>query len=507
MGDDAAPARGMQGHRIIWLIAGVAVLSLVAGVLLSRFIVSPNDAAAKAEPPSGGPITVPVENRVIQNDVVLRADVLYDEAVDVRIDTSEFSGAPVVTGGIPEVGKVIENAAVMLEIAGRPVIALPGSLPAYRTLRAGVAGPDVLQLKQALVSLGIDPGNAESDLYDAKTAAAVDKLYVAVGYESPPSSTEALDAVDAARDALADAKTQLTSADVALVKARAGATQVQLIEADNAVNAATRARQNPEEGADLVSLDEALAVAVAQRDALRAPADTTEETATRTSASQAVTKAQQDLDAALSETLTGLPASEVAYFSSLPRRVNAVQVDRGDQVETSVPVLSVSGATLVVQGTVSATEAPLLSAGLVGSYELPDGTTTTATILEVTKGGPSAADAGTEGEDTKDTGAGQDGLFTVTFTPDALTPEQIEALQGTNIRIVVPVSSTNGEVLAVPSAALTAGPSGESRVERQTTGDASELVTVVTGLAADGYVEIVSSDVPLTAEDLVVVGG
>lgn len=506
MGDDAAPARGMQGHRIIWLIAVIAVLSLVAGMLLSRFIVSPNDAAAKAEPPSGGPITVPVENRLIQNDVVLRADVLYDEAVDVRIDTTEFSGAAVVTGAIPEVGTVIENAAVMLEIAGRPVIALPGSLPAYRTLRAGVSGPDVLQLKQALVSLGIDPGDEASDLYDASTAAAVDKLYVAVGYESPPSSDEALDAVDAARDSLASAKDQLTSADAALAKAQAGATPVEKIEADNAVNVASRARQSPEDGADVAALDEALALAVAQRDALLAPADTTEETASRTSASQAVTKAQSDLDAALTETLTRLPASEVAFFSALPRRVNAVEVDRGDAVEASVPVLSVSGATLVVQGTVSATEAPLLSAGLVGSYELPDGTAATATILEVTKGGPEKA-AGADGEEPDDSGGGQDGLFTVTFTPDALTPEQIEALQGSNIRIVVPVSSTDGEVLAVPSAALTAGPSGESRVERWTTSDASELVTVETGLAADGYVEIVSSEVPLTADDLVVVGG
>lgn len=505
MGDAAAPARGLQGHRIIWLIAVIAVLSLVAGMLLSRFIVSPNDAAAKAEPPAGGPITVPVENRLIQNDVTLRADVLYDEAVDVRIDTTEFSGAAIITGAIPEVGTVIENAAVMLEIAGRPVIALPGSLPAYRTLRAGVSGPDVLQLKQALVSLGINPGNAESDVYDSATAAAVDALYVAVGYESPPSSDEALDAVDAARDALTAAKTSVVTAQASLTKAKQGASQTERIEADNAVNAAWRALNAPEEGADVAALQEALNLAVAQRDALLTAPPTTEESAALTSANQAVSDAQTDLDEALAETLTRLPASEVAYFSDLPRRVNAVNVDRGDAVEASVPVLSVSGATLVVEGSVDASEAPLLSAGLIGDYELPDGTPAKATILEITKGGPGSA-TDEEGEDGGGGGAA-DGLFTVTFAPDALTPEQIETLQGSNIRIVVPVSSTDGEVLAVPSAALTAGPSGESRVERRTTGDASELVTVETGLAADGYVEIVSSELPLTVEDLVVVGG
>ena len=81
------------------------------------------------------------------------------------------------------------------------------------------------------------------------------------------------------------------------------------------------------------------------------------------------------------------------------------------------------------------------------------------------------------------------------------------ALQNTNVRVRVPVSSTQGEVLAVPLAALTAGPGGESRVELAGTGGkASSLVTVTTGLAADGYVEISSAESPLVAGDLVVVG-
>jgi len=79
-------------------------------------------------------------------------------------------------------------------------------------------------------------------------------------------------------------------------------------------------------------------------------------------------------------------------------------------------------------------------------------------------------------------------------------------LLGQNIKITVPVSSTGEEVLAVPAAALTAGSGGESRIERAASDGTTALVTVETGLAADGFVQIVSSEQPLSASDQVVVG-
>lgn len=230
----------LRGHRVIWLIAIVAVVSLAAGVVLSRFIQSPSDAAAKAQPPSAGLITVPVENRVIANDVTMRADILYDEAVEVKIETGEISGAAVVTGKLPEVGAEVAAASVFLEIAGRPVIALPGELPAYRSLRVGVSGPDVLQLKQALASLGIDPGSVESDLYDARTAAAVDQLYVMAGYPSPTASEDSQAALTSARAALTSARDMLTTADADLAAAKSGPSRADRLAADNSVNAAQR---------------------------------------------------------------------------------------------------------------------------------------------------------------------------------------------------------------------------------------------------------------------------
>lgn len=80
-------------------------------------------------------------------------------------------------------------------------------------------------------------------------------------------------------------------------------------------------------------------------------------------------------------------------------------------------------------------------------------------------------------------------------------------LQGSNVRITIPVSSTDGEVMAVPLAALTQGPGGESRVEVLDDGAKTpRLVIVETGLAAGGYAEITPVNGDLEIGDRVVVG-
>src|SRR5690606_38371183 len=94
----------LTGHRLVWFVAGVAVLSLVGGIVLSRLVVSPAQAAADAEPLEAGLITVPVERRTLANDVTLRADATYDDAVSVKIETGDLGGPAVVTGQVPEVG-------------------------------------------------------------------------------------------------------------------------------------------------------------------------------------------------------------------------------------------------------------------------------------------------------------------------------------------------------------------------------------------------------------------
>jgi peptidoglycan hydrolase-like protein with peptidoglycan-binding domain len=491
--------RLVQGNRVIWVIAVVAVLSLLAGIALSRFIISPAEAASNAAAPEGGLITVPVEFRALSNNVTIRGDANFADSVDVTIETGDLGGPAVVTGQVPAVGASLGPASVALEVVGRPVIVLPGDLPVYRTLRVGVSGPDVLQLKQALQSLGINPGDVSSNVFDSATAAGVAALYAAVGYPAPASPDGTKENIASAQEGVANALDNLTAAQLALQQAKGGPSQVDIIEQANLVAAAERAVEDadcdidPNTNECLEAL-EALALAQAVRDQVLAPGNTSAESAAVASANRALTAARALLTEAQQGALTYLPSSEVLYLPSLPRRVDEVSVSRGSIVTTSV--MRVSGATLVVEASAADTDAKLLAVGDRAIMSMPDGTEhgATITVIEPHK---------------SDTGATDASRFDVLLEPDELTVEQLQGLQGNNVKITIAVGETDGEVLAVPLAALTAGAGGEARVEVvDPTGDGTEtiLIEVTTGLAADGFVEITPVEGKLEEDDLVVVG-
>jgi hypothetical protein len=76
---------------------------------------------------------------------------------------------------------------LVVEVSGRPVIALPGAVPAYRDLGPGDQGTDVRQLRAALCTIGALSVGCEDppDDFDAVTARAVDSLYQQLGYPPP----------------------------------------------------------------------------------------------------------------------------------------------------------------------------------------------------------------------------------------------------------------------------------------------------------------------------------
>jgi len=499
--------RLLRGNRTMWVVAAVAVVSLVAGLALGQFIVSPGQAAADAKAPKAGLITVPVESRELGNDVTIRGDATYADSVEVKIETGDLGGPAVVTGQVPEVGATFGAGNVALEVTGRPVIVLPGDLPVYRTLRVGVSGPDVTQLKQALNSIGINPGSLDSAVYDAATSAAVAALYDRVGYPVPASEEGGADALRSANEAVADAKNAIAAAQRELAVAQSGATKSERLAQDNAIREAQRnwqaAVDNANSGgsgenppatpAQLANLQDIIDLELVKRSELTAPRDTSAELAGVAAANQRLTAVNQALADAKNGALTAFPASEVLYLPGLPRRVDEVTVQRGSTITAAV--MRVSGATLVISGSAAEADAKLLKEGDAAVLAMPDGSEHPATIASVAPAKP--AEGSTE----------PSGRFTVLFTPAELSAEQLAALQGNNVRVSIPVSATAGAVLAVPLAALTAGPGGESRVEVSTgDGDETTLVEVTTGLAADGFVEISSEDGAIAEGDLVVVG-
>jgi hypothetical protein len=498
---DEGPSRWATWHallrrnRPLWITAAVAVVAMVAGLLVGRFAVAPDTAGA--ETPAPGLVTVPVTFGAMSNDVTIRGEVGYADSVEVDIDTSAISGPAVVTGQVPEVGSELAPLGVALEIAGRPVIVLPGELPAYRTLRVGVSGPDVVQFKQAVRTVGLDAGDPVSNVFDQTAAAAVPALYAQAGYPAPAAEEGAEEGVLAAQDAVRGAEQGVAAAQAELAAARSGPSAVDVREADNAVASARRALDaaliaTPDDPVAIGDLRDAVALAELRRQQLDVPADTTSQRAQLSAAQQQLDRARQEVTRAQLDVLPALPAGEVLYLTQLPRRVDAVAARRGAVLEGAA--MTVSGATLGLSGTVAVADARLLHPGMTATFELPDGAEQAATITEVTPG---------EGEEAR---------WTVRLEPAPLTPEQVTQLQGANVRVGIPVGATDGEVLSVPLAALTAGPGGESRVEvvdgdpRDGARAGTHLVVVETGLAADGAVEVRPVDGDLAEDDLVVVG-
>lgn len=493
----AGPGRlgvALRRNRSLLVVAGVAVVALGGGLLVGKYAFS---GEAEANVPAAGLVTAPVEYGELSNDVTIRGEVAYSDSVEVKIDTSAISGPAVVTGRVPIAGDELTGLSTALEVAGRPVIVLPGELPAYRSLNVGVSGPDVVQFKQALRAVGLDGGNPENDVFDARAAAAVTALYNAAGYPAPQPEEGVADGVRGAEDSVRGAEQALTSAKADLAAARGGADAVAVREADNAVASARRQVEaaqaaDPVDPVVVADLQDALGLAQLQRAQLDQPADTSAQRAAVTSAEAGLRDAKAALATAREQALPSLPAGEILYLADLPRRVDTVTATRGSILDGAA--MTVSGAALEVSGSAAEADARLLAVGGEAFFDLPEGGQHRAVISALTPG---------EGDASR---------WTVGLTPDPLSPEQISALQGSNLRLSIPVGATQGPVLSVPLAALSAGSGGDNRVEvvdgdpREGDDAATRLVLVETGLAAEGAVEVRPVEGELAEGDLVVVG-
>jgi peptidoglycan hydrolase-like protein with peptidoglycan-binding domain len=322
-------------RRVLVGVSAVAAVSLGVGVAAGSRLMSPEDAAAKTAPPKASQITVPVEKKALSSKVVGRGDTSFDGAVNIRVETSGLKTPAVVTGKVPKVGSTLQAGKPLLEIAGRPVIGLPGVLPMYRSLAPGSKGPDVLQLEQTLEKLGYDPGTVDSK-YDSSTARAVEELYEAAGYDAPEPDEQLKQAVEGADKTVDSMKNALRQAQAALKQAKAGPGK----------------------------------------------ADTSVQQGAVDDAEENLADAQEAKNEAEFKAGTPLPVSEIVYVKTLPRRVDEVKVERGGTVNGVV--MSASGASLVVSLKVDAATKDRLKVGMPASFDPGDGTSVPATIRRIT---------------------------------------------------------------------------------------------------------------------------
>jgi multidrug efflux pump subunit AcrA (membrane-fusion protein) len=561
-------------REILAVVAAVAVLSAVVGWVAGQRIKSPGEIAAEQEPPEPSLITVPVELRTLSQNVVVRGTIRPSD--ETPLPVSSILGTSLITRLAKEAGDTIEEGDVLIEVAGRPVIALEGTLPAFRNLIPGLDGPDVEQLEEALVRLGYDPGPVDGTYTDA-TAGAVDGLYRDRGYAAPEpddalqaavrSAEEAVEvrqqALDEANAALAAARSPVTDlerrrldlavaqAEAQLDAARAAATEAEtgaaqailtaeqeladarsasstaaerlamaeggthpdtgqpptaaelaelrseasaaaraVTAAESALASAESARPRIETEQDLAVTSAELAVADAReaRSERLDPPDVSVLRRAVDDATKALQEARTDLSDARSDVGAWLPTSEVVFLSAMPRQVASLSVEVGDVPTDSV--MTITGGETVIESGIADADRKLIEVGAEAVVEDDDlglRLPAVVTFLADSPGGPSlSADR-----------------YAMRLEATEEIPE--EAING-NFRISIPITSSGGDVLAVPLAALSAGADGTARVEVERIPGQTDLVEVSTGLRAEGFVEITPLDGSLEAGDRVVVG-
>jgi peptidoglycan hydrolase-like protein with peptidoglycan-binding domain len=146
------------------LISGAAVVTLggaVGGLALAWGSAAKEPAANPALPPATAKIarTTLVETKTVSGMLG------YGDAVPV---SAAQTGT--LTWIAPE-GSTVKRGEPLFKLDERPVVALYGSLPLYRTLRAGVKGTDVKQFEENLSKLGYT-GFTVDETYTAATAQA-----------------------------------------------------------------------------------------------------------------------------------------------------------------------------------------------------------------------------------------------------------------------------------------------------------------------------------------------
>ncbi len=253
-------------RRMAALVIGAVAASSVGGWVAGSRIRSPAEVAARTAAPAASPILVPVESRVLSSDVVTRGTARFGSPQQLALaPTALKPNAGVVDWLPPPSAELVEGDAV-LTASGRPVFLLQGNQPAFRDLGPGLSGQDVLQLEEALVRLGLDPGLADG-VYEDATEAAIAAWYSANGYAPVEATGEQLAAIRALENDLSSARLEIISVqDAVIVAQTALASATAAHDAATATAAAAPAALTAADGAAKLA-DAAAAAEVAARQA------------------------------------------------------------------------------------------------------------------------------------------------------------------------------------------------------------------------------------------------
>jgi hypothetical protein len=342
------------------------------------------------------------------------------------------------------------------------------------------------------------PGSAVSSADAASTVSGSSSGASAVAGNAAGSSATGAVAVSGASSGLASTASNGAGSDPIARQAQAKKSRdIAVIELDQAKRAVAPAERA--QAAALRSAEAQLKIAIAAREQLGKPANATSLQSAVTNAVAAEVDAKTELARLEAETGIVVPANEVVFFNALPLRIDESKLAAGDAL--SGVFMTVSTQRVAVDSSVDPADASGLRVGQDAEIEASDlQITLKAKITEI------ASSTGTKGAAA--------GRIYVELTPAEEEPAQPEPsasdpaaangqpqfenrkprltdLNGLPVKVTVPISSTGGKVLAVPTAAVSAAIDGTTRVEvEDTPGAPTRLVQVTAGLRAEGFVQI-----------------
>lgn len=456
-------------QRVYLTIASVAALVAAGSLIAITFVKIPARWAADRERSQAGVLTAPVVSQVLTKTVVVRGTVVAADAIAVTPARAEGATPPVVTRLLKRPGDQVGPGDVVIEVSGRPLIALSGAVPAHRDLRPGDQGPDVAALQAALRSLGY-PGGDPSATFGPGTKAAVTALYRRLGYAVPTTG------------GLGEA------GDLPALQA--------------AARAVTRAQRSVDSGQQRVA-DAQAALAAAQSASPVVPSAVAEATSARAAAETALGHAAEDLTAALraqrflvATTGAEMPLSEFVFLPAFPAVLGSLNGRVGSTV--SAPLLTIDTGPLVVSAVLGHGEHDLVKVE-------QDVALAAEQINQRTRG--KLAAIGPYRPATQNPSSLDSPLpvgYPITVTP---TPAFSAAWLGLNVRVTITAVSTPGPVLVVPVAALSATHNGTTSVTVMTANGTRTAVPVTAGLDVSGLVEVTpAAGARLQPGDQVVIG-
>lgn len=476
--------------RQLGIIVTVVALVGVGGWFAGTQMQSPADAAAAHQPPKPGAVTVAVTRRSLTASVVAQGSVEYTSPQSLALagpvgspdagSTGSGSGDGVTqrVTKAPTAGKELKEGDVLMQVSGRPVLVLRGSVPMYRTLGPGTSGDDVKQLQQALARLGYFPQSATGE-YGQATATAVTRWYKSKGFLAEAPTV-------ADKQQLGELETTVTTAQQQLLAAEDPDGPGSGSGGSGSGSGGSGTGTTGTGGGGTGSEGSSGEAGKLQLKAAHEQLDT----------ANAALSAFQDSYG------TKVPAGEIVFLPELPARLDKVTVKTGDT--PSGPIGTVTGSTVVIQAVVPAGDAKLLHKGMAAQVETPDGTEVAGELAAL--GDEVPPDDSTDGGTAPgSSGGGGDDASAPVPLEISVESGQLSKNAGGSAKVTIKVGSSNGEVLTVPIAGLHTSADGQAHVQVKR-GSTVVSVPVEVGLSAEGQVQVTPTGDTLKVGDQVVVG-